>query len=530
MADRDENRFEQPPQDPNAPFYGRNRQQPDDNGCTYHSGRVNDWNRESEGSRNRYNNNTPYGAGPGDPYQRSQNSPPNYGMNQNGEYRYSYEDYNRISHNPSGPEVTGHKVGNGIKVFAVIVTVLLVVTIAILMGVILSRSGDSLSSSIPSQTVSQDPAPSETLPPESSAASREPAEVPELNITSHAQEDTYLSTDGKLTTTQVYEKVRPSVVGILNYTADNPLTASSSGSGIILSGDGYILTNAHVIGGAANLVVVLDNNEEYAAALIGSDTSTDLAVIKIDTENLTSAELGDSEQLQVGEKVIAIGNPAGLNLAGSTTEGIVSGLDRTISVTLDSGESISMEVIQTDAAINPGNSGGPLINEYGQVIGINSSRLSSSSYDGIGFAIPINDALPVVEDLIRYGYVTGRVKLGITYYPISEVVAAMSGYTPGLLVYSVDTSMDVYAKGIRAGDIITEMDGQPVTSKDDITVVLESKRPGDTIDLTFVRSSPSGSATYTVTVTLAEDTGNTDTSSYSTESGTPGTQTASPNT
>ena len=189
-----------------------------------------------------------------------------------------------------------------------------------------------------------------------------------------------------------------------------------------------------------------------------------------------------------------------------------------------------MEVIQTDAAINPGNSGGPLINEYGQVIGINSSRLSSSSYDGIGFAIPINDALPVVEDLIQYGYVTGRVKLGITYDPISEVVAALSGYTPGLLVYSVDTSMDVYAKGIRAGDIITEMDGQPVTSKDDIQLVLENKRPGDTIDLTFVRSSPSDSATYTVTVTLAEDNGNTDTSSYSTESGTPGTQTSSPNT
>lgn len=548
MADRDENRYEQPPQDQNVSSYGQDRQQPDDNGCTYHSGRVSDWNRdERTGSQNPYQNNSSYSTnntGSGGPYQQpqqpqqppyqqgysSQTPPPNYGMNQNGEYRYSYEDYNRISHSPAGPEVTARRSSNGVKVFAVIVTVLLVVTVTILVGVVLSRSGDNFSSDIPSQTVSQDPAPSEVLPPESSVPSREELDVPELNITSHAQEDTYISTDGKLTTAQVYEKVRPSVVGILNYTAENPLTASSSGSGIILSRDGYILTNAHVIGGAANLVVVLDNNEEYAAQLVGSDTSTDLAVIKIDTENLTAAELGDSEQLQVGEKVIAIGNPAGLNLAGSTTQGIVSGLDRTISVTLDSGESISMEVIQTDAAINPGNSGGPLINEYGQVIGINSSRLSSSSYDGIGFAIPINDALPVVEDLIQYGYVTGRVKLGITYYPISEVVAAMSGYTPGLLVYSVDTSMDVYAKGIRAGDIITEMDGQPVTSKDDIQLVLENKRPGDTIDLTFVRSSSSGSATYTVTVTLAEDTGNTDTSSYSTESGTPGTQTSSPNT
>ena len=253
--------------------------------------------------------------------------------------------------------------------------------------------------------------------------------------------------------------------------------------------------------------------------MIGADTTTDLAVIKIDAENLTAATLGDSDQLKVGEKVVAIGNPAGLNLAGSTTEGIVSGLERTISVTLDSGESISMEVIQTDAAINPGNSGGPLINEYGQVIGINSSRLSSSNYNGIGFAIPINHALPIMEDLIRYGYVTGRVKLGITYYPISEVVGAMSGYTPGLLVYSVDTTMDIYAKGLRAGDIITEIDGVSVTSKEDLKTVLEEKSPGDTLTVTFVRGNSGAESTYTVTATLGEDTGNSDTSSYSTETG-----------
>ena len=178
-----------------------------------------------------------------------------------------------------------------------------------------------------------------------------------------------------------------------------------------------------------------------------------------------------------------------------------------------------MEVIQTDAAINPGNSGGPLINEYGQVIGINSSRLSSSNYNGIGFAIPINHALPIMEDLIRYGYVTGRVKLGITYYPISEVVGAMSGYTPGLLVYSVDTTMDIYAKGLRAGDIITEIDGVSVTSKEDLKTVLEEKSPGDTLTVTFVRGNSGAESTYTVTATLGEDTGNSDTSSYSTETG-----------
>ena len=474
--------------------YGSDRQAYDGS-STYHGGRNAGW----EG--------TPGG---------NPNSPPQYGMNENGEYRYSYEDYNRISYSPfSGPGANpdgGKKGGNGIKIFAAIITVLFVIVVMLLIGLItFTQMEHSPVGSISSIESSESTAPDES--------SREELEVPQLSVTSHAEEDTYISSDGKLTTPQIYEKVRPSVVCILNYTSDNPLTASSSGSGIILTSDGYILTNAHVIDGAANLIVVLDNNEEYAATVIGTDTTTDLAVLKIEAENLTASELGDSDQLQVGEKVVAIGNPAGLNLAGSTTQGCVSGLDRTISVTLDSGESISMEVIQTDAAINPGNSGGPLINEYGQVIGINSSRLSSSTYNGIGFAIPVNNALPVVEDLIQYGYVTGRVKLGITYYTISEVVGAMSGYTPGLLVYSVDTTMDIYQKGVRAGDIITEIDGAPVTTKDAVTKALESKSPGDTILLTCYRTTAAGGSTFSVEVTLGEDTGDSDTSSYSTETG-----------
>ena len=459
-------------------------------GSTYHGGRAAGW-----------------GETPGGNPNGMDGQPPQYGMNENGQYRYSYEDYDRISYGPgAGTADSGKKGGNGVKVFAVIMTVLFIIVVVMLVGLIAAnRTGTTSAGSIP--TVENSSASADE-------SSREELQVPSLSITSHAEEDTYISSDGKLTTPQIYEKVRPSVVGILNYGAENPLTASSSGSGIILTSDGYILTNAHVIEGAANLIVVLDNNEEYAAQVIGTDTTTDLAVLKIEAENLTAAELGDSGQLQVGEKVVAIGNPAGLNLAGSTTQGCVSGLDRTITVTLDSGETISMEVIQTDAAINPGNSGGPLINEYGQVIGINSSRLSSSTYDGIGFAIPINNALPVVEDLIQYGYVTGRVKLGITYYTISEVVGAMSGYTPGLLVYSVDTTMDIYQKGIRAGDIITEIDGTPVTTKDAVKQALEGKSPGDTVKLQIVRTSVTGNTTtFTVEVELAEDRGSYNSSS-----------------
>ena len=464
-------------------------------GSTYHGGRAAGW-----------------GETPGGNPNGMDGQPPQYGMNENGQYRYSYEDYDRISYGPgAGTADSGKKGGNGVKVFAVIMTVLFIIVVVMLVGLIAANRTETTSAgSIP--TVENSSASADET-------SREELQVPSLSITSHAEEDTYISSDGKLTTPQIYEKVRPSVVGILNYGAENPLTASSSGSGIILTSDGYILTNAHVIEEAANLIVVLDNNEEYAAQVIGTDTTTDLAVLKIEAENLTAAELGDSSQLQVGEKVVAIGNPAGLNLAGSTTQGCVSGLDRTITVTLDSGETISMEVIQTDAAINPGNSGGPLINEYGQVIGINSSRLSSSTYNGIGFAIPINNALPVVEDLIQYGYVTGRVKLGITYYTISEVVGAMSGYTPGLLVYSVDTTMDIYQKGIRAGDIITEIDGTPVTTKDAVKQALEGKSPGDSILLTCYRTTAAGGSTFSVEVILGEDTGNSDTSSYSTETG-----------
>ena len=367
---------------------------------------------------------------------------------------------------------------------------------------------------------------------------REEALTEKLNVlqkqiesSSGSGKGTLVPTDGSaMTPSQLYASCVDSVVAISSTVTatgiyGNTSTGTSSGSGFILTDDGYIVTNYHVVEGATELTVTTHDGTEYSAELKGKDATNDVAVLKVEGENMPAVTLGSSHDLVIGDMVAAIGNPLG-KLSATQTIGYVSGINREVST----GGVTTISMIQTDAAINPGNSGGPLINEYGQVIGINSSRLSSSSYDGIGFAIPINDALPVVEDLIQYGYVTGRVKLGITYYPISEVVAAMSGYTPGLLVYSVDTSMDVYAKGIRAGDIITEMDGQPVTSKDDIQLVLENKRPGDTIDLTFVRSSSSGSATYTVTVTLAEDTGNTDTSSYSTESGTPGTQTASPNT
>jgi len=494
MADRDTNRFDRP-YDPEE-----TARQVNENGCTYHSGRMNE---------------EPFD--PGIPQ-----TPPD------GEYHYSYRDMNRGGYQSQPPyvqQVAKKPLGNGVKTVIVLAVMLLLILLTVGGGLIFSRldlSTDSFTASTPvfeEESIEKEP---EIVTPEPEAPSypetepREELEVPELNMTTYQQEEIIVSTDGKLTTPQIYKKVRPSVVGILNYLPEDPLNAASSGSGIIISEDGYILTNAHVLSGAANLVVVLDTDEEYAASVIGIDVTTDLAVIKIEGGSFPAAELGNSEQLMVGEKVVAIGNPAGMNLAGSTSEGIVSGLDRTITVPLDTGETVSMEVIQTDAAINPGNSGGPLINEYGDVIGINSSKLSS--FDGIGFAIPVHKALPIVEDLIRYGYVTGRVKLGITYYEVSEVLGAMYGYTPGLLVYSVDTTMDVYEKGLRSGDTITHMDGQVVTGKEEIDAVLEPKEPGDTLTITFIRGADTENAeTITITVLLGEDNGVDDTDGYSTE-------------
>ena len=202
--------------------------------------------------------------------------------------------------------------------------------------------------------------------------------------------------------------MRPSIVGITVYTQKSSISPSGWASGIIMSEDGYILTNAHVVSNAAAVSVELDNGESYVADVIGYDTKTDLAVMKIDAEGLTPAEFGNSDELRVGERVVVIGNPGGRELSGSAAQGIVSGVNRSLSA-----DSYSTSYIQTDAAINPGNSGGALANAYGQVVGISSARLASYDYENICFAIPINTAKPIVEQIKATGSFT-RAYLGIT--------------------------------------------------------------------------------------------------------------------
>ena len=314
------------------------------------------------------------------------------------------------------------------------------------------------------------------------------------------------SADGKMTTQDIAKKVRPSVVGVVTYSRQTAFQASGQGSGIIMSDDGYIVTNAHVVDGADSIRVVLNNDEEYTARLIGSDTKTDLAVVKINAKNLTKATFGNSSQVEVGETVVAIGNPGGLEFAGSVTQGIVSAVDRNVSGLSNSG--YSLKCIQTDAAINPGNSGGALVNLYGQVIGINSSKIAATEYEGIGFSIPINEAKPIIDNLMSNGYVKDRVKIGITFQEIDESLARLNEIPSGLYVVDVDRTLDVYKKGVQKGDIITKIDGKAVSDSESVTNILKKKKPGQTVKLTIYRQTVTGKATTTeVDVILAEDKG-----------------------
>lgn len=313
---------------------------------------------------------------------------------------------------------------------------------------------------------------------------------------------------GQMTVAEVAKLVRPTIVDIVTYSLSQ-IGETGEGSGIIMSADGYIITNNHVVSGADKVKVVLENNKEYDAKVVGSDARSDLAVLKISTAGLQYATFGNSAQLQVGDGVVAIGNPGGLEFAGTVTNGIVSALNR--SVVSESG--YTMNYIQTNASINPGNSGGALVNMYGQVVGINSAKISDSNYEGMGFSIPINTAKPIVDSLVRYGYVKDRVKLGITVQEFGSYEAKMYNTPTGLLVESVDTTSDAYAKGIRQGDIITKINGKTVSDFNGLSNEENKYKPGNTVTLTVYRYKTS--QTMTFTVKLEEDKGTTTTTTSS---------------
>ncbi len=309
----------------------------------------------------------------------------------------------------------------------------------------------------------------------------------------------------------VAQKVLPSIVGInVTYSVNSPFygaqgTASAQGSGVIISEDGYILTNNHVVnssssssfyelGQASKITVTLYNDDtEYEAEIVGTDEQTDLAVIKIDKTGLTAAELGDSDSVQVGEFCMAIGNPLGL---GSTvTDGIVSAVNR--EVTDEDGNTYT--AIQTNAAINSGNSGGALVNSQGQVIGINTLKVSGDGVEGVGFAIPINSTKDITDDLIEYNKVR-RPYLGIGGIELDEETAKANNLTVGIYVKTLEDFSGAERAGIKVGDVIVKADGQDVKTMDELNAIKNAKEIGDKMTLTVWRDGK----TQDITVTLQE--------------------------
>lgn len=345
-------------------------------------------------------------------------------------------------------------------------------------------------------------------------------------------------------TTKAVEKVREAVVSVINYQSnsssndlymqmfggnldnntnngsDSDLSIASEGSGVIYKKDGnsaYVVTNNHVVDGASQIEIMLSDGTKVVGELVGTDTYSDIAVVKIASDKVTTvAEFADSDKVTVGETAIAIGSPLGTDYANSVTQGIVSSLSRTVTMTNDDGDTISTNAIQTDAAINPGNSGGALINIEGQVIGINSSKISSTSdsgsgnsVEGMGFAIPANDVVKIINQLEANGKVI-RPALGITMANLSDLSTTTisrlnipTSVTSGIVVASVQSGMP--AEGtLKKYDVITAIDDKDVSSITDLQSVLYGHSTGDSIKVTFYRGTDKKTETIKLTKTTQD--------------------------
>lgn len=423
------------------------------------------------------------------PQYRPQTPPPQYGqqlppqyINPQQRYNGNIPPYNGAPNSvpPYMADGTGAKKGNaGVLIAVISAAVVLLVVIGILMSLSMKddANDDRDSVSVSTENEAKKPSGSKDKPSDAIIVNIETKDKPKL-------EDNYYQADGvRLTTEGVAKMVSPSVCEIICYGEGN-LSAISKGSGIVISEDGYIITNAHVIENAKSVKAVFIDESEYKAELIGKDSKTDLAVIKVEATGLTAAELGNSDQMELGEQVVTIGNPG--HFSGTITVGYVSGIHR--KVRTDSNKYL-MNCIQTDAAVNPGNSGGALVNMFGQVVGIVSSKYVVQDYEGLGFAIEMNEAKPIIEDIISQGYISGRLRIGITFIGINEVAAAQNGIPSGLLIRSISEDCDIANTELEIDDIITEINGKKVYDTDTVLAALEGCSPGDTVTAKVCRRS-----------------------------------------
>lgn len=446
-----------------------------------------------------YTRYTPYGQNPQQPLHygapNSQNQQnPQYGYN--GQYQRPIQPQQQFTPYGATPPQKPKKKGGKVAVALVIVFVV-VIALSAVVGSLLNGRSSKPSATNPSQAATAGQTGGETKSPA-------------------VEYSTSSATVQQLSAVEVAEKARKSVVGVMVYSNGK---LSGEGSGVAMALDKnkeytYILTCAHVISdsGVTYRIQTLDE-KNYEASLVAYDTRTDIGVLKVKANDIPLAELGDSSSLKVGETVYAIGNPGGSEYFGSMTDGIISAIDRSVSSTY------TMTCIQHNAAINPGNSGGALVNSAGQVIGINSSKIAATDYEGMGFAVPIATAKSVAESLIEYGYVPNRPKLGIEYasvssYQLYSMVVAIKGLPAGSLVIA-GISNDSSLAGTKAqvGDLIVAVNGQKMNDSSVLLDLINTGAVGDTITLTLCRIESKSYKTteFDVSITLVEDKGNTET-------------------
>ena len=436
-------------------------------------------------------NRNPYSAqNPQNGFGSAQPRPP-YQQPQNPQYRpYGYA--------PAGAPAPGQpKKGNGKRIVGLVVILVVVVAAAAIIASFFGARGKNTTAS--------------TTNPASTVSSAQP----NASTSSPVEYSTNAASDIKqLSAVEVAEKARKSVVGVMTYSNGK---LSGEGSGVAMAHDKskkytYILTCAHVISDK-NITYRIQTleNKTYEASLVAYDTRTDIGVLKVEAADIPLAELGDSTTLKVGETVYAIGNPGGSEYFGSMTDGIISAIDRSVSSTY------TMTCIQHNAAINPGNSGGALVNSAGQVIGINSSKIAATDYEGMGFAVPIATAKSVAESLIEYGYVPNRPKLGIEYasvssYQLYSMVVAIKGLPAGSLVIAgISTDSSLVNTKAQVGDLIIGVNGKDMDDSSVLLDLINTGAVGDTITLRLCRieSRTYKTTEFDVTLTLVEDKGNT---------------------
>lgn len=340
----------------------------------------------------------------------------------------------------------------------------------------------------------------ETLPPivETESDSTRVSQGASLDLHSAPVGVENVPTEGGLSLQEIYARNIPSVVSI-SCTLSN---GTSSGTGVVLTENGYLVTNAHVVDGAVAISVRLTDEREFTAQLVGRDEVSDLAVLRIPAEDLTPAQFGDSSTLRVGDTVVAIGDPLGVEFRGTYTNGIISGIDRDVDV-----NGRTMTLIQTNAALNSGNSGGPLINCYGQVIGINTMKIGAftdkAGVEGLGFAIPSATVKTIVDQLIAQGYVSGRPTLGITGEALSTFYQHYYRLPAGLYITKVAKGSDAAAKGIEDGDLLLSINGTPITTMEELKSTIYQYEVGQTVETVIYRAGQQ----YLVELTLTEDRG-----------------------